>query len=547
MRERMKSLTFADLLPRCALTVLLLFPILVMAETNLRAADQIVRQAKGWNAAGKYEGARAALVRYLERDSRSVVARLEYARTLSYLREFTSALAEYQHVLTLEPRNHEARVGVAKVASFRGEFETALLLYNRILEEVPGLHDALVGKAHTLLWLGRKEEATAVFLDAWPRNPSDREVRRMLEELGIDPEVALQEARIQEARLKAASHTLPEPTLAVLPDQIALPEVPGWPTAERAAPASPVKSAPTSAAQVRRKPAGAPPPAPLEGRTPVPVSPPAPLPLQAATLLILLAGGALAYRTHVVFTRRVQVRSRPLPVTRPPFQLPPSSLFAEAIAAKSEPAAQAVPKATPKPAAKIEPAVAAAPTEKTQDADAGTNATARAAEPSSTEAPKVAAPAKVAPPNPTPPAPPTRPDTLLWGRVLVVHPDEQVLDFTRRVLAGAGAEVLALRRGEDALVRLEKSHAEHSTYDALLVNDRLPGGWTGMEIYRWVKQHQPGAERSLMLVHSGEDDTHTQQFLEESGALGVTAPFNVSDLIAMTRLALDKSKAAPRA
>jgi DNA-binding response OmpR family regulator len=96
-------------------------------------------------------------------------------------------------------------------------------------------------------------------------------------------------------------------------------------------------------------------------------------------------------------------------------------------------------------------------------------------------------------------------------------------------------------------MRLEKSRQEKSGYDALLVNDRLPGGYTGMEIYRWVKQHQPGAERSVMLVHSGLNDAHTQQFLDESGALGVTAPFNVSDLIAMTRLALDKSKASPRA
>jgi DNA-binding response OmpR family regulator len=136
---------------------------------------------------------------------------------------------------------------------------------------------------------------------------------------------------------------------------------------------------------------------------------------------------------------------------------------------------------------------------------------------------------------------------MLWGRVLVVHPDEQVLEFTRRVLAGAGAEVLALGRGEDALVRLEKSRQEKSGYDALLVNDRLPGGWTGMDIYRWVKQHQPGAERSVMLVHSGQSDTHTEQFLEESGALGMSAPFNVSDLIAITRLALGKAKTAPRA
>ena len=117
LRERLNSLTFISLLQACALAALLMLPLVVLAETNLRAADQIVRQAKAWNSAGKYEEARDALVRYLERDSRSVVARLEYARTLSYLRQFSEALAEYQHVLKLEPENLEARVGVASVAS----------------------------------------------------------------------------------------------------------------------------------------------------------------------------------------------------------------------------------------------------------------------------------------------------------------------------------------------------------------------------------------------------------------------------------------------
>ncbi len=541
MRERTKSLPFASLLRTCALTALLALPTLTSAETNVRAADQMVRQAKGWNAAGKYEEARAVLVRYLERDSRSVLARLEYARTLSYLREFPAALAEYQHVLTLEPHNHEARVGVAKVASFRGEFEKSLFLYNRILEEVPGLHDALVGKAHTLMWLGRKDEAKALFLDAWPRNPSDREVGRMLEELGIDAEAVLEEARKKEAWGKAAQHAAPEPTLIVLPDQIPLLASDASPSLSSAAPATPTPPAFRDGTRARKKPASAPPPAPAADRASALFSLPAPLLMQAATLLILLAGGALAYRTHVAFTRKA--RSQPLPRARRPYELPPSSLYAEVIAAEKPvqtvqdhvgagapfyPAEQSPASAAAEQTAKAAPPENAAKAEQVVNTEAAKSEPEKSAQASVEVAPAVPLPA------------PPRPETLLWGRVLVVHPDEQVLEFTRRVLVGAGAEVLALCRGEDAMVRLEKT-----TYDALLLNDQLPGGWTGMEIYRWVKQHQPGAERSVLLVHSGL--SHTQQFLEENGAVGVTAPFNVSDLIAITRLALGKAKVAPRA
>ncbi len=497
MRERMKSFPFACFSRTCALAGLLgLLPAITAAETNLRTADQMVRQARGWNAAGRHEEARQALVRYLERDSRSVLARLEYARTLSYLRQFAEALIEYQHVLKLEPENLEAQVGVAKVTSWRGEFERALVLYNQILQGTPGLHDALVGKAHTLLWLGRKDEATALFLDALFRNPSDREVRRLLEELGVDAGVALEQARTKaalsaarEPELEPEQEPVQEPALAVLPDEIPL---------SADGPSAQPEQRPKSAGRIRKKPAGA--PAPAADPAAAHASLPAPLLMHTATVLILLAGGALAYRTRLVLAGRAEMRRRPLPDFRRPYELPPSSLPLEV---------------KPQTPAKAENTSPAEQTEKPADA---------------------AAPAE--------PAPRPRPETLLWGRILVVHPDEQVLEFTRRVLSGAGAEVLTLRRGEDALACLEKSRLEKFAYDVLLVNDRLPGGWTGMEIYRWVQQHQPGAERSLMLVHSGQGDTHTRQFLEESGALGLAAPFSVSDLLAITRLALEKARTA---
>jgi len=541
LRERLNSLTFSTLLQACALAAILMLPVVLLAESNLRAADQIVRQAKAWNSAGKYEEARDALVRYLERDSRSVVARLEYARTLSYLRQFPEALAEYQHVLKLEPENLEARVGVASVASWRGQFENALNLYRQILAENPGLHDALVGKAHTLVWLGRKDEAIAVFLEALVRNPIDREVRRTLDELDVDVDAAL-----AAAQRKAALSVRPEPQLAVLPP--ILPEelwvvMPTLPDPSAVAAPHVAEQHAAAAAEKQVKPPApvskrvlrAPPPAAPSEALPVEAVLPAPLLLQAATVLIFLAGGALAYRTSLAHLRR-----RPLTFMRKAYELPPSSLCADV---KPDTAKVGTAERT----ARSEVGDTLAPPRKEEQAAKAENPAPPPQPAKADSLPVKVETSKAEPEKTQPPAAPTLPNRLLWGRVLVVHPDEQVLEFTRRVLAGAGADVLALRRGEDALMRLEKSRQEKSGYDALLVNDRLPGGYTGMEIYRWVQQHQPGAERSVMLVHSGQNDAHTQQFLDESGALGVTAPFNVSDLIAMTRLALDKSKTSLRA
>jgi CheY-like chemotaxis protein len=126
----------------------------------------------------------------------------------------------------------------------------------------------------------------------------------------------------------------------------------------------------------------------------------------------------------------------------------------------------------------------------------------------------------------------------LAGRVLVVHSQQAVRDFAQQVLAGAGAEVLALGRGEDAMVRLDRVQ-----YDAIVISDQLPAGWSGREIYRWLERNHPGAERKFILALADETDAEMQLFLEESRALTISSPFGVSDLLAMTRLAMARSRA----
>ena len=65
-------------------------------------------------------------------------------------------------------------------------------------------------------------------------------------------------------------------------------------------------------------------------------------------------------------------------------------------------------------------------------------------------------------------------ETALEGRVLLVEDEEAVLEFERDVLAGAGAQVVALMNVEEA-----KSRLRAETFDAVIMNGRMPGSMDG--------------------------------------------------------------------
>ena len=124
----------------------------------------------------------------------------------------------------------------------------------------------------------------------------------------------------------------------------------------------------------------------------------------------------------------------------------------------------------------------------------------------------------------------------LQGRVLIVDDEEAVLEFERDVLAGAGAEVTTSTRGEDAIGLLQKGK-----FDVILVDSWIPGGCSGVDIYRWVANNQPGLEKRVVLTLSNMTDAEVRSFVEENGVATITKPFEVSDLIAIARSAMQKT------
>jgi len=59
-----------------------------------------------------------------------------------------------------------------------------------------------------------------------------------------------------------------------------------------------------------------------------------------------------------------------------------------------------------------------------------------------------------------------------------------------------------------------------------------------------VATNQPGLEKRIVLTLSNITDSEVRSFVEENGVATITKPFEVSDLIAIARSAMQKTSSA---
>jgi PAS domain S-box-containing protein len=126
--------------------------------------------------------------------------------------------------------------------------------------------------------------------------------------------------------------------------------------------------------------------------------------------------------------------------------------------------------------------------------------------------------------------PPRRRESVLKGRVLLLEDEEAVLEFERDVLVGAGAEVTTSMSPGEAQERLRRN-----SYDVIVMNGRMPGGYSAREMYEWIAQNCPGLEKGLLLTFSSVTDDQTRSFLRENDVPSLCKPFEVADLISLVR------------
>jgi two-component system NtrC family sensor kinase len=141
--------------------------------------------------------------------------------------------------------------------------------------------------------------------------------------------------------------------------------------------------------------------------------------------------------------------------------------------------------------------------------------------------------------EPEPAAASSRREMAIDGRILLLEDEEAVLEFERDVLVGAGAQVVALMNVEEAKNRLRAE-----SFDAVIMNGRMPGGWTAQDAHRWIGVACPGLEKKLLFTFSSVAEPDIKTYLQSNGIPSLVKPFEVVDLIAQARKLVQKTQAA---
>jgi two-component system NtrC family sensor kinase len=134
---------------------------------------------------------------------------------------------------------------------------------------------------------------------------------------------------------------------------------------------------------------------------------------------------------------------------------------------------------------------------------------------------------------------PVRHDGVVRGRLLLAEDEEAVREFASAVLAGAGAEVIAVGNAEEAKARLQRE-----SFDGVIMSGRMPGGMTVASMYEWISQKHPELEHRVLFTFAHVADEETRAFLEKNNIPSLLKPFEIADLLNNTRNLLRKSRAA---
>jgi two-component system, NtrC family, sensor kinase len=132
-----------------------------------------------------------------------------------------------------------------------------------------------------------------------------------------------------------------------------------------------------------------------------------------------------------------------------------------------------------------------------------------------------------------------RRESRLQGAVLLVDDEEAVLDFEREVLAAAGLKVATALSGADAIRTLEKAD-----FDVVLLDSKIPGELSSEDVFHWIEQNRTELVPRTVLVLSNVSDPGVRVFVDATKILCLVKPFEVADLLAMTRRVLRRARAA---
>jgi two-component system NtrC family sensor kinase len=107
------------------------------------------------------------------------------------------------------------------------------------------------------------------------------------------------------------------------------------------------------------------------------------------------------------------------------------------------------------------------------------------------------------------------------------------------ILASVGATAVGVATGEEAIQQLQRRE-----YQLVISDLRLPGGFSGQELFRWIERNRPALSRRVLFVTGDSASESTRAFLEQSGRRYLMKPFSVEDYVQAIRETLDGLRSA---
>jgi YaiO family outer membrane protein len=124
-----------------------------------QTASDPLRDARGYEAAQKFDQAAGSYREYLSKHGEDDEVRTALARVLSWQGQYEEAGRLYEEVLSRHPVDVDVRLALARVRSWQKQYGEAQAGYRAILREIPGNREARRGLADTYYWSGEYEEA----------------------------------------------------------------------------------------------------------------------------------------------------------------------------------------------------------------------------------------------------------------------------------------------------------------------------------------------------------------------------------------------------
>ena len=131
----------------------------------------------------------------------------------------------------------------------------------------------------------------------------------------------------------------------------------------------------------------------------------------------------------------------------------------------------------------------------------------------------------------------TRPAQYAERRLLIIDDEPDLIAVLQAILIESGFQIRTASNGNEALKILSDEH-----FDVILSDIRMPG-LDGQELYHRVRENKPALAKRMIFVTGDTVSAKTREFLDMTGNLWLSKPFQIRDVVSRVQEVLQSTAA----